>query len=97
MAELATTSAVIDALGGTGATVLADRPGRNPQRPTGVRPRDSRPIPYPTMTAALAAKGLFAPAWLWTWSRGPGGSFRRSASAGKSGPQAMTASPPFIP
>ena len=44
MAELATTSAVIDALGGTGATVLPPA-GRNPQRPTGVRPRDSRPIP----------------------------------------------------
>ncbi len=61
---LITTSAVIDALGGTQAA--ARLTGRLKSAVSNWRQTERfPPNTYLAMTAALAAKGLFAPAWLW--------------------------------
>ena len=62
---LVTTSAAIDALGGTMA--VARLTGRVKSAPFKWRKRGRfPPATYLMMTAALAAKGVFAPAWLWS-------------------------------
>lgn len=61
---LVTTTAVIDALGGTAAAARLTRRGQS----AASNWRQASRFPantYLAMTSALAAKGLFAPAWLW--------------------------------
>jgi hypothetical protein len=63
-AELLTTIAVIEALGGTRA--VADLTGRGQPAAANWYWRPHFPAnTYLAMTGALAAKGLSAPAWLW--------------------------------
>ena len=70
MLELTTTNAVIDALGGTRA--VAELTGRGQSAASNWRnhPRFP-PNTYLAMTTALAAKGFFAPAWLWDMEARP--------------------------
>jgi hypothetical protein len=61
---LLTTNAVIDALGGT--RLVAKLTGRGQSAASNWRwAMQFPPNTYLTMTKALEAKGLFAPAWLW--------------------------------
>jgi hypothetical protein len=70
MLEVTTTNAVIDALGGTRA--VAELTGRGQSAASNWRNHPRFPAnTYLTLTAALAAKGLTAPAWLWDMEARP--------------------------
>jgi hypothetical protein len=61
---LVTTNAVIDAIGGTAAAAWLTRRGQSAASNWRQASRFP-PNTYLAMNSALAAKGLYAPAWLW--------------------------------